>query len=184
MHRTDFHCNDCGYHSPRWLGRCPACGAWDSFTAMKPVSPRKTGKTAPVLPSLQEIAVEEVRLPVGMAEFDRVLGGGIVPGSLILVGGDPGIGKSTLLLQVARLLSEKGSVLYVTGEESVRQLSLRARRLNVSTANVFIAAETNVEAIKEYVAAIGPCAVIIDSIQAMARAQVQALPGSVAQVRE
>lgn len=137
-----------------------------------------------MLHSLQEAAVEEVRLPVGIPEFDRVLGGGIVPGSLILVGGDPGIGKSTLLLQVARLLSEKGPVLYVTGEESVRQISMRAKRLNAGAANVLIAAETDLEAIKDCVREVRPRAVVIDSIQAVTHARIQAVPGSVAQVRE
>ncbi|MEW6173613.1 MAG: DNA repair protein RadA [Bacillota bacterium] len=184
MNKTDFQCSACGYQSTRWVGRCPACGNWDSFVNVKPADVNKKNKTETVLYSLQETAAEETRLPVGISEFDRVLGGGIVPGSLILIGGDPGIGKSTLLLQVARNLSNGGSVLYVTGEESVRQVSLRAKRLGIGAANVFIAAETDVETIKEHIETLNPRAVVIDSIQTTTRSQVQAVPGSVAQVRE
>jgi len=133
---------------------------------------------------LTEVAAEDARLPTGITEFDRVLGGGVVPGSLVLIGGDPGIGKSTLLLQTAECLCGRGTVLYATGEESARQVSLRAKRLGIRGANIYIASETDVDVIKEHIASLNPAAVIIDSIQTTSRSQVQAVPGSVAQVRE
>ncbi|MGQ9512651.1 DNA repair protein RadA [Thermodesulfitimonas sp.] len=184
MNRSGFRCNACGYQSPRWLGRCPACGSWDSFVGIKGTSPQRAKRTAAPLQTLAAVTEEEVRLPVGIGEFDRVLGGGIVPGSLILIGGDPGIGKSTLLLQVACSLGEKGPVLYVTGEESVRQVSLRARRLGAVRGQVYIAAETDLEAIGQYVDQVKPCVLIVDSIQTVVAPRVEAVPGSVAQVRE
>jgi DNA repair protein RadA/Sms len=133
---------------------------------------------------LAEVTGEDIRLPTGITEFDRVLGGGVVPGSLILIGGDPGIGKSTLLLQTAASLSKRGVVLYATGEESARQVSLRARRLGIGGAGIYIAAETDVDQIKEHIVTLSPSAVIVDSIQTTSRPQVQAVPGSIAQVRE
>ena len=184
MAKTDFQCTACGYQLPRWVGRCPACGQWDSFVALKPAFTRKASTETGGIHSLGEVAAEEVRLPVGIPEFDRVLGGGIVPGSLILVGGDPGIGKSTLLLQVAQHLSRQSVVLYVSGEESVRQISLCAKRLGIDGANIFIAAETDVEIIKEHIATLKPSVLVVDSIQTTIKAQLQAVPGSVAQVRE
>jgi len=153
--------------------------------AAKPSSLRIERKNPTVpLQSLEEAGTEETRLSVGIAEFDRVLGGGIVPGSLILLGGDPGIGKSTLILQAARSLSKHGPVLYAAGEESARQISLRAKRLRASDARILIAAETNVDAIVEHIVSVKPCAVIVDSIQTTVRPDVQAVPGSVAQLRE
>lgn len=185
MNKSNFQCSACGYQSSRWFGRCPGCGNWDSLVAVKPSLPRieRKNPTVPLQP-LKEAGTEETRLSVGIAEFDRVLGGGIVPGSLILLGGDPGIGKSTLILQVACSLSKYGLVLYAAGEESARQISLRARRLRVSDARILIAAETDVDAIVEHIVSVKPCAVIIDSIQTTVRPEVQAVPGSVAQVRE
>lgn len=184
MNKSGFRCDACGYQSPRWLGRCPACGSWDSFVVVKGSSTCREKRTAAPLQTLGQVGEEEVRLPVGIGEFDRVLGGGIVPGSLILIGGDPGIGKSTLLLQVARSLGEEGPVLYVTGEESVRQVSLRARRLGAGREQVYVAAETDLEAISQYVDQVKPRVLIVDSIQTMVSPRVEAVPGSVAQVRE
>lgn len=133
---------------------------------------------------LSEVVAEEKRLPVGISEFDRVLGGGIVPGSLILIGGDPGIGKSTLLLQVAFSLGQRGPVLYITGEESLRQISLRAKRLGALNGQVYVVAATDIEEIKRHVSQVQPTVLIIDSIQTMVAPRVEAVPGSVAQVRE
>ncbi|MEW6448618.1 MAG: DNA repair protein RadA [Bacillota bacterium] len=185
MNKSVLQCSACGYQSSQWYGRCPGCGSWDSLVSVHVSSPRikKQNPTVP-LQSLEEAGTEETRLSVGIAEFDRVLGGGIVPGSLVLIGGDPGIGKSTLVLQAACTLSKNGPVLYATGEESARQISLRARRLRISNAGIMIAAETDVDAIINHIVSLRPCAVIIDSIQTTARTEVQAVPGSVAQVRE
>lgn len=185
MNKSTFQCSACGYQSPQWFGRCPGCGNWDSFATIKASTTRIQKKNSTVtLHSLEEADTEEKRLSVGIAELDRVLGGGIVPGSLILIGGDPGIGKSTLVLQAARSLSKNGPVLYATGEESARQISLRARRLRISDASILIAAETDVDKIIEHIVSVNPCAVIVDSIQTTARPEVQAVPGSIAQVRE
>lgn len=185
MNKSAFQCSACGYQSPQWFGRCPGCGNWDSLVTAKTSLPRVVKKSPAVpLQSLEETGAAETRLSVGIAEFDRVLGGGIVPGSLILIGGDPGIGKSTLVLQAAQSLSRNGPVLYATGEESARQISLRARRLRVSGDGILIATETDIGAIVDHIASVKPCAVIIDSIQTTARPEVQAVPGSIAQVRE
>lgn len=181
MAKERFQCLVCGYQSTRWLGRCPECGSWDSFSAG---AARDSSKELAAVYPLQEIEGEEERLQVGMEEFDRVLGGGIVPGSLILVGGDPGIGKSTLLLQVASQLGRYGQVLYVSGEESVRQVASRARRLRLEASSLLLAAATDVEVIKEQVERLRPCALVVDSIQTLVHPRVQAIPGSVAQVRE
>ncbi|ACX51549.1 DNA repair protein RadA [Ammonifex degensii KC4] len=181
MAKERFQCLICGYQSTRWLGRCPECGSWDSFSAG---TAKDSGKELAAVYPLQEIEGEEERLQVGMEEFDRVLGGGIVPGSLILVGGDPGIGKSTLLLQVASQLGRYGQVLYVSGEESVRQVASRARRLRLEASSLLLAAATDVEVIKEQVERLRPCALVVDSIQTLVHPRVQAIPGSVAQVRE
>ncbi|RDV82304.1 DNA repair protein RadA [Ammonifex thiophilus] len=181
MAKERFQCLICGYQSTRWLGRCPECGNWDSFSTG---TTKDFDKGSAAVYSLQEIEGEEERLRVGIEEFDRVLGGGIVPGSLILVGGDPGIGKSTLLLQIASQLGRYGQVLYVSGEESVRQVASRARRLQLEAASLLLASITDVEVIKEQIERLRPCAVVVDSIQTLVHPRVQAIPGSVAQVRE
>ncbi|MCR5769245.1 MAG: DNA repair protein RadA [Lachnospiraceae bacterium] len=196
--KTVFFCKECGNESPKWLGKCPACGAWDSFVE-EPVAPKsKAGnggagpagrlnggtKAAPV--ELSKIDTQEdVRISTGIEEFDRVLGGGIVHASLVLVGGDPGIGKSTLLLQVCKTLVEKGlNVLYISGEESLRQIKMRADRLGKFTKELMLLAETSLDNIEEILAERKPDVAVIDSIQTMYREDIAASPGSVSQVRE
>ncbi len=185
-----MRCSECGYYSPRWMGRCPGCGEWGSFVADAD-GKRKTGKTAPDGPTtpprpLTEVPVaDETRYTSGIAEMDRVLGGGIVPGAVVLCGGDPGIGKSTLLLQSAcRVSAASGSVLYVTGEESGLQVRLRAERLGAVHPGLYLAPETDIEAIEQHIESLNPRMVIIDSIQTVSLAALAAVPGSVGQVRE
>ena len=187
-----FFCRECGYESAKWMGQCPGCKSWNTFTeepvAMKPsgrVNALKAdGKAEPV--KLSQVSVDEKdRISTNMEELDRVLGGGIVPGSLILVGGDPGIGKSTLLLQVCRNLSDKAlDVLYISGEESLRQIKMRANRLGEFGDRLSLLCEINLEVIEEIIRKLQPKVVVIDSIQTMYSEEVKAAPGSVSQVRE
>ena len=192
--KTVFFCKECGTESAKWLGQCPACKAWDSLVE-EPVAPKNS--KVPGLSSgrimkkaepekLSEIkAGNEVRTVTGMEEFDRVLGGGIVDSSLVLVGGDPGIGKSTLLLQVCRMLAGKGiSVLYISGEESTGQIKMRADRLQDFGGDIMLLSETSLDNIEETVTERKPEVVVIDSIQTMFREDIAASPGSVSQVRE
>ncbi|MFX3674685.1 MAG: DNA repair protein RadA [Paenisporosarcina sp.] len=191
--KTKFMCNSCGYESAKWMGRCPGCGEWNTMVEEVEVvvkGPRRsfqhsestTQKATPI--TAIEIA-EEPRVDTDLAELNRVLGGGIVPGSLVLIGGDPGIGKSTLLLQVSALLANKGQrVLYMSGEESVRQTKLRAERLGVTSAELYIYSETNLELVNEAIDSVEPKFVIIDSIQTVHHPEVSSAPGSVSQVRE
>ena len=190
-----FFCSECGYESTKWMGQCPACRAWNSFVEepVKKISaaPGRAaegkGLRRPAsATSLREVTTDDhMRVSSGMEEFDRVLGGGIVPGSLILVGGDPGIGKSTILLQVCKYLSEHGNkVLYISGEESLKQIRLRADRLGEFKADVLMAAETDLSDIEALIDEVKPDTVIIDSIQTMYREDIQSAPGSVSQVRE
>lgn len=185
-----FFCKECGYESSKWLGQCPGCKEWNSFVEA-PVAPKAKGAKKHALTSekpvtLSEISImQEDRVTTGIEEFDRVLGGGIVPASLILVGGDPGIGKSTLLLQVCKHLSDDGhKVLYITGEESLKQIKLRANRLGDFNDNLLILCETNLDLIEAHIRQSEPEMVIIDSIQTMFREDVAAAAGSVSQVRE
>jgi len=185
-----FVCQQCGHESPKWLGRCPECGEWNSLVeeVIAPTTKRAAGKAAPLSGAqpvrLAEVSVEAVpRLSTGIAEVDRVLGGGIVPGSLVLLGGDPGVGKSTLLTQVADLLSHEHPVLYVSGEESAHQIKLRARRLGVTGANLYILAETSVEAIIATIESLQPSVAIVDSVQTTQTSALESAPGTVAQVR-
>ena len=186
--RTVFVCSACGADAPRWTGQCPSCGEWNtlaSYTEARASRARERSGTAAVAqPIARLVGDEEARLPTGFAEFDRVLGGGIVPGSVILIGGDPGIGKSTLLLQCAAALSKEHAVLYATGEESVRQVADRARRLAVDAGSLALVAETGVERILALAAEAHARAVVIDSIQTMSVADVEAAPGAVTQLRE
>lgn len=194
MKRTEtlFVCQSCGHQSGKWLGKCPECGEWNSFVEEKLQPARKTGtRNGFKLREVSAVAFTEIepqndrRLPSGVTEFDRVLGGGIVPGTLVLIGGDPGIGKSTLLLQVADKLSDTGStVLYVSGEESERQIKLRGERLAVTAKNVFLLPETNLENIFREIERLKPGAVIVDSIQTVFSSAIDSAPGSVSQVRE
>ena len=191
--KTVFYCKECGNESPKWLGRCPACQAWDSFveepvapkTAAKvPAAARSASKAAPVELSGIEMH-DDARIVTGIEEFDRVLGGGIVNASLVLVGGDPGIGKSTLLLQVCKILVEKDlKVLYISGEESLRQIRMRAERLGEFKKDLSLLAETSLDNIEEILTEMKPDVAVIDSIQTMYREDISASPGSVSQVRE
>lgn len=185
-----FFCQECGYESAKWLGQCPACKEWNSFVE-EPVVGKKTGnnkigrgtETEPTC--LAQISMEkEERIYTGIKELDRVLGGGIVAGSLVLVGGDPGIGKSTLLLQVCRNLAESKKVLYISGEESLKQIKLRADRLGTFTDNLLLLCETNLNNIRTAIERVKPDVVVIDSIQTMYNEEVSSAPGSVSQVRE
>ncbi len=194
--KTQFVCQSCGYISPRWIGKCAECGTWNSFVeesiaassgSAKALGARgfdSTGMVAHPI-RLSEITTEqEGRITTGIAEFDRALGGGIMPGSIVLVGGDPGIGKSTLMMQVVRGLMPGSNTLYVSGEESARQLKSRAERLGLANDNLYVLAETNVEAVLEIVRKMSPDLVIVDSIQTMYRPMIESAPGSVSQVRE
>ena len=184
-----YVCAQCGGQYSKWTGQCPDCGEWDSLTEQAPIMPNQGGKGyagAPVeVRKMSEVCLDEApRLATGMTELDRVLGGGLVPGSVVLIGGDPGVGKSTCLLQVSCLLSEKIPVLYVTGEESLQQISLRAKRLGLPDRPVKLLAETQVENICATAVAERPQVMVIDSIQTMQVGSIPSAPGSVAQVRE
>lgn len=186
--KTGYYCNICGHFTSRWLGRCAGCGAWNSYVE-EVVAPGRAGlgsdgRERPR--SVTEVSpLDNERCSTGMAELDRVLGGGVVPGSLVLLGGDPGIGKSTLLLQVAGAVSSSGRrVLYVSGEESPRQIKLRADRLGTSSSELYLYTETDLEAVDGQVAEINPALLVVDSIQTMYLPEVTSAPGSVSQVRE
>ena len=192
---TAFFCKECGYESAKWLGQCPVCKEWNTFVE-EPVAQAKkapsgqiaavgAGKTA-VPVHISEISLDEQdRTPTGFGELDRVLGSGIVKGSLVLVGGDPGIGKSTLLLQVCRNLAGAGKrVLYISGEESLKQIKMRANRIGMITGDLLFLCETNLDTIHGAIERSKPDIVIIDSIQTMFREDISSAPGSVSQVRE
>lgn len=189
--KTVYICRECGYQSAKWLGKCSACGGWNTMDETiqkeekKTVTAAKQSAVLKKVTSLKQIETNnEVRYTTGLAELDRVLGGGLVKGSLVLVGGDPGIGKSTLLLQICNSLAISKKILYVSGEESERQIKLRAERLGVTCDNVYIVSETDVESILEYINQIEPEIVIIDSIQTMNCEEITSAAGSVPQVRE
>jgi len=185
---TIFVCQNCGHKSGKWLGKCPECGEWNSLVEEKAQPVRRNGlslRDVSAIPFTEIESQDDVRIPSGVTEFDRVLGGGIVPGTLVLIGGDPGIGKSTLLLQVADKLSAAGAlVLYVSGEESERQIKLRGERLAVDAKNVYLLPETNLENIVKEIDRLKPGAVIVDSIQTVFSSVIDSAPGSVSQVRE
>ena len=188
--KTRYVCNECGYESLRWMGRCPGCDAWNTLIeeVVTDAPERRTSVSADSVPPslLTEIAVkDEMRRATGLSELDRVLGGGMVPGSLVLVGGDPGIGKSTLLLQVCGgLAGEDAPVLYVSAEESTAQIKMRADRMQVKPDTLYLTAENNMEAAFAHVQKLKPHVLIIDSIQTMYTNRLTAAPGSVSQVRE
>lgn len=195
--KTIYVCTQCGETSPRWLGRCPSCGAWNTMTEDVVAEPTKSascsakaartpGQTSLTAYKLKNISTteEKSRIVTGIKELDRVLGGGIVLGSVILIGGEPGIGKSTILLQLCGEVSRARSVLYVTGEESVRQIKLRAVRLNVPQENISLAAESDVDEICGLIEQTKPGLVVIDSIQTMRCADVASSSGTVSQVKE
>src|SRR6476620_4002850 len=189
---TLFVCQSCGHSTGKWLGKCPECGEWNSLVEEKSQPVRRTGgrngfklREAKAVAYSEIESQDDVRIPSGVTEFDRVLGGGIVPGTLVLIGGDPGIGKSTLLLQVADKLSAAGAlVLYVSGEESERQIKLRGERLAVDAKNVYLLPETNLENIVKEIERLKPGAIIVDSIQTVFSSVLDSAPGSVSQVRE
>ena len=185
---TIFVCQNCGHKSGKWLGKCPECGEWNSLVEEKAQPTRRNGfslRNVSAIPFTDIESQNDVRIPSGVTEFDRVLGGGIVPGTLVLIGGDPGIGKSTLLLQVADKLSAAGArVLYVSGEESERQIKLRGERLAVEAKNVYLLPETNLENIVKEIERLKPGAIIVDSIQTVFSSVIDSAPGSVSQVRE
>ncbi|MBK7060609.1 MAG: DNA repair protein RadA [Rubrivivax sp.] len=191
MAKSIYTCRDCGGSNPKWLGKCPHCGAWNTLdegpveaTAGTRNRFQSVARNQPVA-TLSEIDASEVaRTPTGQEELDRVLGGGIVPGGVVLIGGDPGIGKSTLLLQALDALSQQMKVLYVTGEESGAQVALRARRLGLAGTHVRVQAEINLERIVATLDAEKPSFCVIDSIQTVYSEQLSSAPGSVAQVRE
>ena len=188
--KTVFVCSNCGYESAKWLGKCPACNEWNSFyeekvtgtvssqsgeKVKKSVTPRK----------LKEVeGISEVRTSTGIGELDRVLGGGLVKGSLVLVGGEPGIGKSTLILQLCNKMNGEGKVLYVSGEESAEQVKIRADRLNINSEDIMFLGETDIDIIQESILSINPKLVIIDSIQTMYSQEITSAAGTVSQVRE
>lgn len=189
--KTVYVCSECGYESSKWYGSCPGCGEWNTMEedVRLPVS-NKTAKPASLSGGAKAVQIkeisfaDEVRYKTGMNELDRVLGGGLVKGSLVLLSGDPGIGKSTILLQICRHMGEEHNILYVSGEESSRQIKLRADRLGVDTDNLYIMCETDAEKISEYIRSEKPEIVIIDSIQTMNISEISSSPGSVSQVRE
>ena len=188
--KTIYVCTQCGETSPRWLGRCPSCGAWNTMTedvvaepakasgGKAAAAPRVTGQTSLVAQKLKNISTteEKSRIVTGISELDRVLGGGIVIGSVTLIGGEPGIGKSTILLQLCGEVSKTRNVLYVTGEESVRQIKLRAVRLNVPEDNISLVAESDVDEICGLIESMKPDLVVIDSIQTMRCTDISSSP--------
>lgn len=187
--KTVFFCKECGYESAKWLGQCPGCREVGTFVE-EPVGPKKNvikrnfSDSRPVAIN-QVMANDEERISTGFSELDRVLGGGVVPGGLILVGGDPGIGKSTLLLQVCRNMSNNGKkILYISGEESLKQIKLRANRIGEFSDNLELLAETSLDTIEAVIMEAKPDAVVIDSIQTIYREDISSAPGSVSQVRE
>ncbi len=186
--KTFFVCNECGYESAKWLGKCPSCSSWNTFAEEKVISDKKNiihASSDLTVKTFDEIQVEDKnRIHSGSKELDRVLGGGIVKGALVLFGGEPGIGKSTLLLQLCDKLSKDECVLYVTGEESDTQIKVRAERLGLKCDNLLICAETNAELIIEAIEKYSPKAVVIDSIQTMYLSDISSACGSVSQVRE
>src|SRR5688572_2574026 len=189
--RSIFVCQECGRNSPREMGRCVGCGSWNSFveevvSTSNNAAPQRTAGARSEPRRLSEIQGDMWdRIPLPMEEFSRVLGGGIVPGSLILIGGDPGIGKSTLLLSVAAMLAESaGTVLYASGEESIRQIKMRADRLNITTDNLLLVTETNIDMILQHVHEFNPRFLIVDSIQTTFSDALDSIPGSVGQVKQ
>ena len=189
--KTMYACTECGASASKWQGKCPGCGGWNTLVETLVETVPANGKRFAALGGVAHLqaladieAREEDRLPTGMGEFDRVLGGGLVAGGVVLIGGDPGIGKSTLLLQALTALAVRQPVLYVSGEESGQQVALRARRLALNTGGLKLLAEINLEKILAVLQAERPCVAVIDSIQTLWSEQLSSAPGSVAQVRE
>ena len=188
--KTVFVCSDCGYESAKWLGKCPSCGAWNTFYEEKIQATTSNGTTIKLKDSAKPMNLnsvegkEAVRTKTGYNELDRVLGGGIVKGSLVLLGGEPGIGKSTLILQLCDKIAKDGKVLYVSGEESAEQVKIRADRLNIHNDNIMFLGETDIAIIEAEIINMNPKLVVIDSIQTMYAEEISSAPGTVSQVRE
>lgn len=191
--KSVFVCRSCGFESPKWNGRCPNCSEWNTFEEVEALPQKSSAAARHVthraanVTSLRDIdlsADSEIRYKTGLSELDRVLGGGLVKGSLVLLGGEPGIGKSTLLLQICQFLGQNYSILYVSGEESARQIRLRAQRLDVDCENLYILTESDAQTISNAVTEQKPDIVIIDSIQTMSIGEINSAPGSITQVRE
>ncbi|NOZ20767.1 MAG: DNA repair protein RadA [Planctomycetes bacterium] len=187
--RTTFVCQECGAQAPKWIGRCPECGKWDTMVEERQgrrEEPRRASITSTAPQPISSVeTVSEPRVRSSIGEFDRILGGGVVVGSTVLIGGDPGIGKSTLLLQVCEMAARCGhTALYVSGEESVKQTKLRAQRLGVSSEALFVVAETSLDVILEHIGRCAPDLVVVDSIQMIYKQDLHSAPGSVSQVRE
>ncbi|MBI2875903.1 MAG: DNA repair protein RadA [Candidatus Tectomicrobia bacterium] len=188
--KTSYVCQSCGHISPKWMGRCPDCESWDTLVEEREPPPRpsrglRVSRGQTPIPITQISGEREERFSSGIQELDRVLGGGVVPGSLVLIGGDPGIGKSTLLLQSSGRVSQEGkSVLYITGEESASQTRMRANRLEALADSLYLLTETCLEEIIDHIHQLNPALVVIDSIQTLYTQQLPSAPGSVAQVRE
>ena len=187
--KTVFFCTECGNEFPMWAGKCPACGSWNTLVEAES-KPQKPGRESAARSNSRPFRISEVdtdkeiRFSTGFSELDRVLGGGVVDGSLVLVGGAPGIGKSTLLLQLCGKCASDKTVLYVTGEESGRQIKLRADRLGISADNLLILVETDLAEVLSAIGSVSPDVVIIDSIQTMYNAELDSMPGSVGQIKE
>jgi len=190
--KTHFVCQSCGYQAPKWLGKCPGCQEWNTFAEERVIEEKVPERDllgfeseAIPMPITEIMGEDKGRLQIGIGEFDRVLGGGIVLGSVVLVGGDPGIGKSTLLLQVTDRLASRGKkVLYVSGEESLQQTKMRADRLGISSEHLFVVSETSIEKILEDIQTVRPSTVVVDSIQTIYSSELPSTPGSISQVRE
>ena len=187
--KTVFVCSECGNESSKWLGKCPACNSWNSFYEQKVVETKNhsiKGDIKAVTPQTLNSyeAKETIRTSTGFEELDRVLGGGLVKGSLILLGGEPGIGKSTLILQICDKVKGEGKVLYVSGEESAEQIKLRADRLGINNEDIMFLGETDIDIVNNVIIELNPKLVIIDSIQTMYSEDITAAAGSVSQVRE
>lgn len=188
--KSVFVCNECGYESPKWLGKCPACGAWNTFFEQKIVESKSTatGKSIKEKASPQVldnvVGRTDTRMDTGIGELNRVLGGGLVNGSLVLLGGEPGIGKSTLILELCDKITGTGKVLYVSGEESAEQVKIRVDRLGIKNSNIMFLGETDIDVIEETILAMEPKLVIIDSIQTMYSEEITSAAGTVSQVRE
>ena len=188
--KSIYFCQNCGHEESKWLGQCPMCREWNTFveekvTVSKGTTAKNTVREAEVVTLSSVSTDQEDRMQTEIEELDRVLGGGVVPGSLVLVGGDPGIGKSTLLLQVCKRLSDQGrKVLYISGEESLKQIKLRANRMGTFSDHLLLLCETNLETIRQVIEREHPAVAVIDSIQTMYSEEVTAAPGSVSQVRE
>ena len=187
--KTAFVCQQCGNDYPKWIGKCPSCGGWNTLVEERVVAPQK-GRSGPARTPREPVALDSVpndaeqRISTGIGEFDRVLGGGIVRGSLVLLGGDPGIGKSSLLMQASSSLSQRGPVLYVSGEESAAQVKLRARRFGIEGGNILVLAETDLGSVIESIRRVKPIFCVIDSIQTMSSDIIGSAAGGVSQLRE